>query len=318
MNTEGFDKFYTPQNHFFYSQAPYTPLDSRRSQIRVIRVFPRASIQEHFRNHVEWDRSYVKELDPERQLLACQIETTALASIAGVYSTISYSAGDLSDTELILVNGIPFNAFANLEHAIECVLTHWPRTGHKKPSSTYKLWTDQICINQSDKKELGEQVQFMREIYRQSEQTFVCLSTPKIWDCLSWIPRVTEASNAVPQSGNTPGVDVLKHLLLDLLVGVGEGGALRPSLLQLPTRRKSDSPGRQIGASHDSLRRAITVDGTPSRAFPLSQGHTISVLRVGLDSFDDQAEIVGRGSLPSADVFQNSLENFMTNKWWRR
>ncbi|KAI0490516.1 heterokaryon incompatibility protein-domain-containing protein [Xylaria cf. heliscus] len=300
-------KFYTPQNQFFYSQAPYTPLDSKRCQIRVIRVFPRTTVREHFRNHPEWDRNYVKELDAELQLLACQIEATALASIAGDYSTISYSAGDLADTKLILVNGVPFNAFANLEHAIECILAHWSRTGHR-PSNSYKLWADQICINQSDRKELGEQVQFMREVYRQSEQTLVCLSTPKVLDCLSWVPRVTEVAN-MSQSGDTPGVTVLKNLLLDFLVGTGEGGTLRPSLTQLPTRRKSHSPGYyQIRTNRNNVRRANTTNNSSSRAFPPSQRHTLNIC-VGLDSFDDP---------PSAEAFQNSLWNFMANKWWRR
>ncbi|KAJ8131369.1 hypothetical protein O1611_g2255 [Lasiodiplodia mahajangana] len=316
MDNEDYDRFYTPENRFFYSQSPYTALDPRRCEIRVVRMFPRKPLREHYENHPDWDRSYMKDLHAETQVLACQIEKTTLTSIAGEYSTISYCAGELLDTELILVNGIPFNAFANLAHAMECVLKNWPRTADNKASNTYRLWIDQICINQSDKNELSEQIQFMREIYRQSEQTFICLSSPMIPDCLSWIPHVPEISNAVPQSKDTPGVTMLKRLLLDFLVGKGQSGIILSSLSQLSTGLKSDALCRQRSSdSINNLVRVPSVDGSLSTVPRLIQRHTTGP---ELEGFVDQTRVFGRRSLPLVSVFRNSFWNFIENKWWRR
>ncbi|KAJ3556428.1 hypothetical protein NPX13_g10137 [Xylaria arbuscula] len=262
-NTEVIKKFYTPQNESFYSSSPYQPLDPRRRQIRVIRVFPPATVHEHFNNHPQWDPSRAASLDPELEILACQIETTTLASIAGNFTAISYTAGDLSNTKPILVNGIPFNAFANLEHAIACTLGYWERTNNIKPTSSYKLWVDQICINQSDKKELGEQVQFMREIYRQTEQTAVCLSTPQIIDCLSWVPRIYDIDRW--QGGESPSVAALKRLLLDLVNRTGECGDLRLSPPLLSTRAKSHS--QRTETTHGISPPALTVNGGSYRCW---------------------------------------------------
>jgi len=321
--TEVYDKFYTPQNRLFYSKSPYTPLNPTRQEIRVVRVFPRKPLLEHFDDHPSWDRSHVSGVDSSLRLLACQIEKTALPRIDGRYSTLSYCAGDLQNTELMLVNGIPFNAFMNLGHAIECVLNHWPSTNKDRGCI---LWLDQICINQSDKKELGQQVQFMREIYRRSEKTFVCLSTPKVLECLLWIPRVpghSARASAVPGS-DTPGVIALKNLLLDFSVGKGLGGDLRPSEPETSpmlgsdfgtdpkTRFLTDSPSELAGDRNPFSRTSSDASRASSTSIRSSR-HTIE----GLESRSPPGVIKAR-YMPSADVFQNSLWEFMTNKWWRR
>jgi Heterokaryon incompatibility protein (HET) len=44
-------------------------------------------------------------------------------------------------------------------------------------SYLYVLWTDQVCIDQSNGKEKTYQAAFMRHIYQRSERVLVCIST---------------------------------------------------------------------------------------------------------------------------------------------
>jgi hypothetical protein len=332
--TEVYDKFYTPKNQCFYSNKPYTPLNPKRQEIRLVRVFPRKSLREHFKNNEGWDRAHASDLDGGHQLLACQIEKTALARVDGQYSTISYCAGDLQDTKVMLVNGIPFNAFANLEHAIACVLSHWPPGSQE----SYMLWLDQICINQSDKQELGEQVQLMREIYRRSRQTFVCLSTPRVSDCLSWIPRVpdySEGFNTKPKKQSTAGVVALQDLLLDFLVGEGRGGDLRPSQSRRSTALDSVSEVEGLdpnGSRHKalqllrprasmqrlSLHQVPSIPQLVSTITQTSRQSRIHTMTPSSNNLTSQFDIMNGKILTSPDDFQKSLREFMTNKWWRR
>lgn len=46
------------------------------------------------------------------------------------------------------------------------------------PNTSRKIWIDQICINQEDLEERGQQVSIMHRIYRQAEQTIIWLGRP--------------------------------------------------------------------------------------------------------------------------------------------
>ena len=89
------------------------------------------------------------------------------------FSAISYYAGDPRSTAEIIVNGFAFNAFKNLDSAIRDLASNWERD---YPARELILWTDQICIDQSNAPERSHQVGFMREIYQQAEHVFVHLS----------------------------------------------------------------------------------------------------------------------------------------------
>lgn len=111
----------------------------------------------------------------EKSFIACELlDQVPLASMNGRYSALSYCAGKPSDPVAIMVNGFWFNAFANLEHSLECVRHRW---ASERREEQLLLWTDQVCINQSDDKEKSQQVGFMRHIYERAQQVFVCLST---------------------------------------------------------------------------------------------------------------------------------------------
>ena len=47
--TSKYDNFYTPQNDFFYDNSPYLPLNSKRREFRLLRVFPPKSYGEHIK-----------------------------------------------------------------------------------------------------------------------------------------------------------------------------------------------------------------------------------------------------------------------------
>lgn len=319
-----YDNFYTPSNAEFYLASPYIRLNEKPREIRLLKVFPKKTILQHFEANQGWDSSHAKSLDGNMCLLACEIENTLLSHAAGRYSTLSYCAGDPTKTSIILVNGIPFNAFASLEHAIECVLYHWSSVHPNK--APIRLWVDQICINQSDKEERAEQVQIMRDIYRRSEETFVCMSSPKIQDCLSWVPRVFHPALDYNTHSDrySLGVTQLKHFLLDSLVGKGQGGDLRPSGVAATTRAEVEhsqpSEAQQTPDQFQALRKRMSVISKSQRRqstkLPRSYRSPSQFLNIDTDNIDMQSI---ESSLPiSHTEFQNSLGAFMTNNWWRR
>ncbi|KAH5358426.1 hypothetical protein HBI48_114030 [Parastagonospora nodorum] len=93
-----------------------------------------------------------------------------------MYTAISYCAGDPKHTRVLVVNGLPFNAFANLLQAIEETCFNLLDSGRNK-NEKVSVWVDQICINQSDPQERAEQVNFMYEIYQSALNVAVCLTT---------------------------------------------------------------------------------------------------------------------------------------------
>jgi len=107
-------------------------------------------------------------------VICCEIlDQVRLSTMTGRFSALSYCAGSAKNTTKIMVNGYSFNAFANLEHSLECI-RHSSANGGEE---SFLIWTDQVCINQNDHEEKSHQVGFMRQIYEQAEQVYVVLST---------------------------------------------------------------------------------------------------------------------------------------------
>lgn len=91
------DNFYSPANFDFYSCQPYEPLDRHDQAIRLLAVKKDASGR-----------------------FECTLrESVPLAEADNTYTAIFYCAGDPKKTQSIQVNGLRFNAFANLALAIE-------------------------------------------------------------------------------------------------------------------------------------------------------------------------------------------------------
>jgi hypothetical protein len=122
--------------------------------------------------------------DINTPVLACElVDKVPLSRLNGNYSTVSYCAGQPSNTAVLIVDGLPFMAFANLEHAIENALNSWNK---RHPGEDLQLWVDQICINQHDMDERASQITMMRDIYRRCNETFISLSAPGMKNLLSW------------------------------------------------------------------------------------------------------------------------------------
>jgi hypothetical protein len=153
------DNFFSPINHGFYAKQPYTPLNKTNRSIRLLQVS---------KDTATGNRIYT--LTEERSLNEGSLFTNA----CNTYTAISYCAGDPKDTRELLINGIKFNAFANLARAIH-ETCHYLETAYNK--TEYLLWTDQICINQSDPGERSHQVGMMFDVYKNAREVAVCLST---------------------------------------------------------------------------------------------------------------------------------------------
>lgn len=150
------DNFYTPQNRSFYANFEYPALNTDEHSIRLLRI--RA----------------LKPCEALDTLVNCEIvHDVSLKDFTGRFTTISYCAGDPSNTETITVNGIQFQAFANLAHALRQARYYWKENQEDRE---LLLWVDQVCINQADSTERSYQVSIMGEIYAASEQVLICLS----------------------------------------------------------------------------------------------------------------------------------------------
>jgi hypothetical protein len=206
-----FDNFYTPENRSFYSKSPYFKLDATRHEVRLLKVYPeKKTYTQHMTDHPEWEgrgssiysqpRRTPAELaiehcesqgkachpnlhnrvvpfnpPPKQPVIACElVDKIPLSRVDGKYHALSYCAGSPKNVSRILINGMFFNAFANLEHAIERTLYSW---NSRNPGKELLLWVDQICINQDDQAERSSQVGLMRDIYRRSQDSLICLST---------------------------------------------------------------------------------------------------------------------------------------------
>jgi hypothetical protein len=197
--------FATPENDFFYSHSPYSELDPASRDFRILKVFARKPYVQHIASHPLWRpqtghqvsrqrhdlnawlaaNPQFKIADPNTPIVACATIDTNLHRVNGAYCTISYySGGDRMDTSPMLVNGLPFNAFSNLERAIGYAAECWMQL---YPGQEFLLWADQICINQRDLHEKSSQVRMMDEIYKRCQHTFICLDSVEARDTLAWV-----------------------------------------------------------------------------------------------------------------------------------
>ncbi|KUJ09111.1 uncharacterized protein LY89DRAFT_741405 [Mollisia scopiformis] len=150
-----YNNFYSPHNNDFYTKFHYSKLDE--NSIRLLRIKP---------------------LNPDEDdsaPISCDLlNNVSLPANKDSYTTISYCAGDPKKVERVNVNGIDFNAFCNLGHALRQARHFWK---DKYDKQELLLWADQICINQSDHEERSQQVSLMGDIYALASQVLVCLSS---------------------------------------------------------------------------------------------------------------------------------------------
>ncbi|KAF2446168.1 HET-domain-containing protein, partial [Karstenula rhodostoma CBS 690.94] len=82
------------------------------------------------------------------------------------YEALSYIWGDSADkSQIVCCDGV-IDIPSNLRDLLRRI---------RHPSETRHLWADAICINQSDKKEVGHQVGQMSSIYTVAERVIIWL-----------------------------------------------------------------------------------------------------------------------------------------------
>ena len=100
--------------------------------------------------------------------ISCQIFYTRLGRQQDVleYEALSYTWGQMHSLRSITLNGSPFVVTKNLEAALRQLrLTQKARV----------IWVDALCIDQANFQERGQQVQLMREIYKNAAAVLVWL-----------------------------------------------------------------------------------------------------------------------------------------------
>ncbi|KXH68419.1 heterokaryon incompatibility protein [Colletotrichum salicis] len=97
--------------------------------------------------------------------LKCAISTTPIAT-PRLFKALSYTWGTSGATHSIDVEGASFRITASLDTALRHI---------RLKDEPVTLWIDQICINQEDGAEKGNQVALMTQIYTKAEQVIVWL-----------------------------------------------------------------------------------------------------------------------------------------------
>lgn len=127
--------------------GPYEPIDSSKSEIRIIHLLPG-----------EFDDTISIELVP----------VSLSSNPTPQYDALSYVWGREQCPTPALVNGRPVTITSNLDTALR-----YFRDRHDEKT----LWVDAVCINQKDNAEKGPQVQMMGQIYSKAAQVLVWLGT---------------------------------------------------------------------------------------------------------------------------------------------
>lgn len=99
--------------------------------------------------------------------IVCSIHVTKLED-STPFEAISYVWGTPERTEPIECDGKTLYITVNLRNSLLAV---------RRLDEARALWSDSICINQSDNEEKARQVSLMAEIFRKSTRTLICLGS---------------------------------------------------------------------------------------------------------------------------------------------
>ena len=122
----------------------YEPIDLEGPAFRLLRLFRG------------------RETDIECELFQAWLHSDSAIS----YDALSYTWGGIEMSASIKINGRTLNVTENLYLALQYL---------RSQETDRILWVDAICINQSNKKERGHQVQQMGDIYSQADQVVLWL-----------------------------------------------------------------------------------------------------------------------------------------------
>lgn len=114
------------------------------------------------------DEVIVCHLSPRRLHINRDLKTQACRGRVALdtYEALSYTWGPMQKHGIILLNSVEWPVMKNLLAALK-------RLRHR--SKPRKLWIDQLCIDQSNNDERGQQVKLMAKIYSLAEDVLVWL-----------------------------------------------------------------------------------------------------------------------------------------------
>jgi len=177
------------------SAFQYTPLDLSTSSIRLVRLLPSDRISAP----IQCEIFHVQFGEDERE------------SQPG-YVALSYVWGDSTTLVDISLNGQPLGITENLHAALLQL---------RKRGGDNIFWIDAICIDQSNPRERGHQVQRMYSIYESAVQVIV------------WLGPQEEESNLVMEYCRSPRSEAW------LERATGRGRQFRATLALVPLLKRS-------------------------------------------------------------------------------
>ncbi|KAK5652305.1 hypothetical protein OQA88_10653 [Cercophora sp. LCS_1] len=181
----------------------YSPLDPARSPIRLLEIISADSDAGPVRCLLR-----IVSLDDKPTYCALSYVWGDPAKTAKILIAAESAAGILSEEKAIDVT-------TNLEAALRHVRSQWAahrRVGHD--TSSFRLWADAICINQTDTKERGQQVQIMRSIYKSADLVLAWLGDQDFtlaFDGIKAMASEMDKSMANPEEGDFGKLEWMKR-----------------------------------------------------------------------------------------------------------
>jgi hypothetical protein len=151
-------------------QFKYQPLDNRTQEIRVLQVHPYtdpASDIECTLIHVSLrGRPNTTSTSDPPQFWQPQLSHNSVAYGTNGYAALSYVWGNPNPAQTVYLDGSPRSITPNLAGALR----------RFRDSKRYLwLWTDALCINQSNKAEVSQQVALMGLVYKKASKVLIWL-----------------------------------------------------------------------------------------------------------------------------------------------
>ncbi|KAI1168877.1 heterokaryon incompatibility protein-domain-containing protein [Nemania serpens] len=127
---------------------------------------------------------------PEDSRIRCRLEHASLFDLENDFVALSYHWGDHTAVKRVVLSGdlvpITFNLYKALEEL--------------RRRGFYRVWADDLCINQYDDEERGRQVLRIGEIYRSASLVFAHLRGPG----LPWQQALADAVKRITRRADTP------------------------------------------------------------------------------------------------------------------
>lgn len=204
------------------------------------------------------------------------------------YEALSYVWGNPKSQSSITINGAPYQITPNLHSALQCLrLKESPRI----------LWTDALCINQSNKAEKAIQVARMGDIYKFADRVVIHLGpgdeeSSMLFDFIE--AGVTESKDAHP----------LDHVL---------------SLFRMASASMQDMVAQlKTGTKGGELRSASSqndVSLVPTRSVP--QGPSSEGRRVIFEGFRTFQSVAAKRGFEAVPIL-HAFVDLLFRPWWTR